>query len=139
MLSDTLGHVRSAEAGPRLVVAAGRYSCGVIMEFLLLEPRIMLFWGEQPSCRKRLKTLLSGARGPHAVVAALVFTSGPGPGTPKHTSSRKPCPWGLSEGPVIEQSSLWFLTLFLSTFSNAQQRTPQKRLSLHPGGRPRRT
>ena len=45
-------------------VVAGRYSCGVIMKFLLLEPRTVLFWGEQQSGRKRLKTLLSGARVP---------------------------------------------------------------------------
>lgn len=67
--------------------------------------------------KERLKTLLSGARGPHAVVAALMFTSGLGPGTPKHTLSRKPCPRGLTEGPVVEQSSLWFLTLYFFLLS----------------------
>ena len=51
------------------------------------------------------------------MVAALMFTSGPGPGTPKHTPPRKPCPRGLTEGPVVEQSSRWFLTLYFFLLS----------------------
>lgn len=79
-----------------------------------------------------------------------MFTSGPGPGTPKHTSSRKPCRWGLTEGPVVEQSSLWFLTLYFFLLSqtlsggalrNASASTPGEgpggcRKALEPGRGP---
>lgn len=150
--ADTLGHMRSAKAGPQLVgsvVVAGRYSCRVIMEFLLGTKDNVILGRATIMQKERLKTLLSGARGPHTVVAALVFTSGPGPGTPKHTPSRKPCPWGLTEGPVVEQSSLVvFNSVFLlsqtlsgGALRNASASTPgegpgRRRKALKPGRGP---